>query len=95
MGKITIICDTDFHKTPILADAESGKRVHFKPVQVPGKGWSVAKVTGSKRTGRSIERAEGFENSETYTLHQAQMAAENMERDTFRFLVQEQGAKNE
>lgn len=58
--------------------------VRFEPVVVPGKGWSVAKVTGSKRTGRTIERAEGFETSDSYTLQQAQMAADNLTRDMIR-----------
>ncbi|MGH9697944.1 MAG: hypothetical protein ACRD5R_05140 [Candidatus Acidiferrales bacterium] len=73
--------------TSVLADAATGKRVRFEPIRVPGKDWSVAKVVGSKRTGRIIERAEGFERAEGYTLAQAQVAAENLARDTFRALV--------
>ena len=55
--------------------------VRFTPVQVPSKGWSVAKITGSKRTGRTIERAPGFEYCEHYTLAQAQDAAYSAQRD--------------
>ena len=46
----------------------------------------MAKVIGSKRTGRIIKIAEGFETIDSYTMHQAQMAAETLTRDTFRAL---------
>ena len=88
MSNLKITADTDFYKTPIIADVTTGKRVRFEPVQIPGKGWSVAKVTGSKRTGRTIERAEGFEGIDSYTMNQAQVAAESLTRDTFRALAQ-------
>jgi hypothetical protein len=87
-NNIKIAAGTDFYKTPCLVDTESGKLVRFEPMKVPGKGWTVAKVTGSLRTGRTIERAEGFENHDGYTLAQAQSAANNLTRDTFRALAQ-------
>lgn len=55
--------------------------VRFIAQRVPGKGWTVAKVTGSKRTGRTIERAPGFETLDTYYLDQAQAAADAAQRD--------------
>lgn len=86
MNNLIITNDTDFYRTPMIADATTGKRVRFEPMQVSGKGWTVAKVTGSKKTGRTIEVAEGFESCDSYTLAQAQVAAENHTRDTFRAL---------
>ncbi len=88
MNNLKIAAGSDFYKTPCIVDADSGKPVRFEAHQVPGKGWTVAKVTGSKRTGRTIERAERFETFDSYTMHQAQMAAENLTRDTFRALAQ-------
>lgn len=88
MNNLKIAAGSDFYKTPCIVDADSGKPVRFEAHQVPGKGWTVAKVTGSKRTGRTIEAAEGFETIDSYTMHQAQMAAENLTRDTFRALAQ-------
>ncbi len=55
--------------------------IRFEPMRVPGKGWTVAKITGSKKTGRTIERAPGFEEIESYTLAQASVAAESAKRD--------------
>lgn len=75
----------DFYNTPYLADSATGKRVIFRAENVPGKGWTVARVVGSKKEGRMIERAAGFENIDNYSLAQAQIAAENMQRDEFRF----------
>ncbi len=49
--------------------------VRFEAARVPGKGWTVVEVTGSRRTGRAVRRAPGFEAIEDYTLHQAQAAA--------------------
>lgn len=62
--------------------------IRYTAKRVPGKGWTVAKITGSKRTGRTIERARGFEGIENYTLAQAQIAAQNTQRDR-------KGAENE
>lgn len=56
-------------------------KVRFVAQRVPGKGWTVAKVTGSKRTGRTIERAPGFEFIDSYYLDQAQLAADSAQRD--------------
>ena len=53
----------------------SHSMIRFEAVRVPSRGWTVAKITGSKRTGRTIERAPGFEDVDSYTLHQAQAAA--------------------
>jgi hypothetical protein len=79
--------NTDLWRTPYLADAETGKRVVFTPLRVEGRGWTVAKRVGSKRTGRTESVAEGFEGMEGYTLAQAQVAANNMQRDTFMRVV--------
>lgn len=54
--------------------------VKFRAARVPGKGWTVVKIFGTKRTGRVIERAPGFENLENYTLAQAQVAADATRR---------------
>ena len=83
MNNLKIAAGTDFYKTPCIVDADNGKLVRFEAREVPGKGWTVAKVTGSKRTGRTIEVAEGFESIDSYTMHQAQMAADNLTRDMF------------
>ena len=80
-----IIHDTDYYKTQTLVN-DDDLRVRLEPVQIPGKGWSVAMVVGSRKTGRTITRAEGFETFENYTLAQAQMAAENLYHDIFRGL---------
>ena len=80
-----IINDTDYYKTQILVN-NNNLRVRFEPVQISGKGWSVAMVVGSRKTGRTITRAEGFESIGNYTLAQAQMAAENTYRDIFKGL---------
>jgi len=66
-----------------LVDKATGKPARFQAARVPGKGWSVALVIGSLRTGRTIERAQGFESANHYTMHQAQLAAENAGRDTY------------
>lgn len=87
MNNLKIPAGSDFYKTPCIIDVDSGKLVRFEAHQVSGKGWTVAKVTGIKRTGRTVERAEGFEAIDSYTMHQAQMAAENLTRDTFRALA--------
>lgn len=58
------------------------KTVRFWPVEVPGKGWSVAMVTGTKKTGRTVERIAGL--CDAYTMHQAQMVADSMRRDYLR-----------
>lgn len=89
MNNLKIAAGSDFYKTPHIVDADSGKQVRFEAHQVPGKGWTVAKVTGSRRTGRTIEVAENFKTIDSYTMHQAQMAAENLTRNTFRALAQD------
>ena len=53
----------------------------YRAARVPGKGWTVEQVTGSKKTGRVIERAPGFETLETYTLAQAQVCADVARRE--------------
>lgn len=58
--------------------------VRFQAERVLGKGWTVVKITGTKRTGRTIERAQGFESLENYTLAQAQVAADAMRRSFFK-----------
>lgn len=88
LQNIKIAADNDYYKTPILVDADTGKRVHFEAVQVPGKGWTVAKAIGSKKTGRTIERAEGFESIEDYTMHQAQQVAAALTRAVWSALAQ-------
>jgi hypothetical protein len=65
-----------------LYDIESGKLLRFEPMQVKGRGWTVAKVIGSLKTGRTIEIEEDFRDC-NYTLHQAQMACENYRRGLF------------
>jgi hypothetical protein len=70
-----------------IVDATSGEIVHFQPVQVPGKGWTVAKMTSGKHTGRTIERAEGFEGIESYSMDQALIAVEHLTRETIRALM--------
>lgn len=81
-SKFTIAADIDIYHTPRLVDTITGKRVRFVAHQVPGMGWTVAQVTGSLKTGRSIEPVAGY--CETYTMHQAGMAAESLARDTYR-----------
>lgn len=56
-------------------------------MRVHGKGWTVGQVTGSKRTGRTIEREVEFAEIDTYTMHQAQLAAHNHGRAMFRLNV--------
>ena len=50
----------------------------FEAKQIRGKGWTVVFVVGSKKTGRK-EFSTDFPN--TYTLSQAQMAADNANKD--------------
>ena len=71
--------DTDFYRTPILVDAETGKRARFMS-KLTNKGWTVVLAIGSKRTGRT-ER--NIECGNTYTMHQSQVVAEVQERDEF------------
>jgi hypothetical protein len=54
--------------------------VRYCAHEVPGKGWTVAKVTGTKKTGKTVEPVPGY--TDTYTMHQAQMAADALTRDT-------------
>ena len=54
------------------------KPIRFEPQQVPGRGWTVVKITGSKRTGREIIKTDA---PDTYTLAQAQSCASSMTRD--------------
>jgi len=72
----------DQHGARVVPHTE--KIVRFAPKQVPGEGWTVVMVVGSKRTGREEFRTE-FPN--TYTMHQAQIAAESAARDFFQHLV--------
>jgi hypothetical protein len=62
-----------------LVDDE-GRLIRFSEFQVPGRGWTVVKTTGTRKTGRFIEVLKDFEDS-NYTMHQAQVAAENRGRD--------------
>lgn len=62
-------------------------KIRYVALRVPGKGWTVGKVTGSKRTGRTIEREAEFAEIDSYTMHQAQLAARNHGRAMFRFNV--------
>lgn len=55
------------------------KQIRYTAQQVNGKGWTVVKVTGSKRTGRTIERVEGY--TDAYTMHQAYAAADALRRE--------------
>lgn len=64
--------------TPALFTAD-GKIVRFDPHQVPGKGWAVAKIIGSEKTGKTIE----IDGSSNYTLEQAQAAAARATRAAF------------
>lgn len=50
---------------------------------VPGKGWTVA-IVRKTDSGRVVERAPGFDGINTYTLAQAQLAADNAQRDFLR-----------
>lgn len=86
MKTIILANDTDFYRTPIFADLGTGKRVKFEPLQIHGKGWTVAKVVGSNKSGKTIEFAEGFEGCDAYTLAQAQVAASNRTRDVYQAL---------
>lgn len=80
MKNLILTNDTDFYQTPIIADIETGKRVRFEPLQIAGKGWTVAKVMGSNKSGKTIAIADDFINIDGYTLAQAQVAAENHTR---------------
>lgn len=62
----------------------AGRTVRFEAHQVPGRGWTVAQVVGSKRTGRTTTPVPGY--ADTYTLQQAQAAADALTRDTIRHL---------
>jgi len=81
-SQFVIAADTDFYRTPIIADEATGKRVRFVAHQVPSQGWTVAKVIGSRKQGRTIEPVSGY--CTTYTMHQAATAADALTRDTFR-----------
>jgi len=69
-----------------IVDVDSGEDVYFWPVEVPGKGWSVAMVMGTKRTGKTIERAKGFDEIEDLTWDDALVAVDNLTRETIRTL---------
>lgn len=81
---LKIIAGADCYGTPTLVDAATGKTVRFQAARVEGRGWTVVKVTGSKRTGRTAVRADGFEGSDSYTMHQAVAAAAALKSDTMR-----------
>jgi hypothetical protein len=53
-------------------------------IKQSNKGWTVVIVTGSKKTGRTIQVAPEFADW-FGTMHQAQMAATNANRDAARF----------
>ncbi len=80
---LTIRPDSDCYNTPILVDETTGKRAAFVPKLVPGKAWTVVLKIGSKKSGRQ-EYDVGVEP--VYTMHQAQVVADTMTRDTFRRL---------
>lgn len=48
--------------------------------RVDGKGWSVFVVTG-QGANRVFKRAPGFEGVDSYTMAQAEVAANNLRRD--------------
>jgi hypothetical protein len=52
--------------------------VRFQPLQT-NTGWTISKVTGSKRTGRTIEQMQEF--SKTLTMHQAQIVCDVMRKE--------------
>jgi hypothetical protein len=54
------------------------EQIRFAPKQISGRGWTVVRIIGSKRTGRT-EHPCGF--GDTYTLAQAQVVAQNAQRD--------------
>lgn len=72
------------HRTPDNRGSAQGAimntatRVTYARVQ--GAGWSVFVVTG-QGANRVFKRAPGFENCDTYTMQQAQIAADNYRRD--------------
>lgn len=51
--------------------------------RIEGRGWSVFVTTGIGPS-RVFKRAPGFENIDTYTMAQAQVAADNFRRDLVR-----------
>ena len=55
----------------------TSRRTRLEPGHVPGKGWTVVRVTGGRRTGRTLERTDA---PDTYTLAQAQACADAMRR---------------
>jgi hypothetical protein len=60
---------------------ENQKMVRFEAHQINGKGWTVAKIVGSKKTGRTIEIADGFQDIIYASMHQACIAAEMFSRE--------------
>jgi len=86
MKNLILTNNKDFYRTSMIADVETGKRVRFEPLQICGKGWTVAKVTGSKKSGRLIEVADEFREIDGYTLAQAGFAAETHTRHVFNVL---------
>jgi len=78
--------EADFYKSRHLVDAENGIPVRYEAIEVPGEGWSVARVTGSNRTSKTIERALGFEGRPPYNKTQAQWVARVRERALFRYI---------
>lgn len=57
-----------------------GKQVRFAPKLISGKGWTVVRVIGSKKTGRAEEKITDFD---IYTLAQAELYAQNATRDAY------------
>lgn|GEM_PF-4060739 len=79
-----IIDKLGINKGGKLVERNTGKAARFEPQQVPGKGWTVVLTIGSRRTGRTSESA-GY--SDTYTLQQAQVAAQNAQNDVREILM--------
>jgi len=76
----------DSYQRPCLVDKTSGKSVRFEPMQVPGKGWTVAMTVSSLKAGRTSAPVQDFGSS--YTLAQAQLAASNLSRDVAQALLE-------
>ena len=71
-----------------LIDTDSGEKVRFVATPVHGAGWTVSRVVGSSRTGLASTLVGGY--SIHYTMHQAQIAADMLTRDTKRAVVDHQ-----
>jgi hypothetical protein len=56
----------------------------FRPKEVPGKGWTVERVVRNAETKKHLEVRVCQDMAATYTLHQAQVVAENANRTASR-----------